>query len=205
MSASGAYGQSITIDFEEVSPSIGALSVVESKGFSFSNPAGTFVASGPSYCSPECPGGTGHFIIVQGTLPSGHVTLQRDDGQSFSLVAFDCAETNVGTFFPGMIQVDGVTPSGSNLTPLFVTLDGVNDGSGPLVDWQHAILPDTFANVKSVAFGGMDNSADHFSYSLDNIQVSPPSQPIAIPALGTISRALMILLVLGAAKVALNV
>ena len=190
--AQAVRSQTTTLDFEDVPSSPGVVPGVISKGFSLSNSFGVYVASGPSYCSPECPGGSGHYIIAQGSLPTGPVTLQRQDGQPFSLISFDFAETNVNVGYPPEIHVEGLGSAGGPVT-FSVALDGVNDGSGPLTDFQRAFLPEGFRNLRSVNFtGSTGTSLDRFNYSLDNIQVS--SETAGIPILDTWTRVLFGLL-----------
>ena len=184
----------LTIDFEEVPATLGTVPAVSSKGFSLSNSVGIYVVSGPSDCSPECPGGSGHYAIAQASFPSGPVTLQRENGENFTLIAFDFGETNIGISYPPEIRVDGFTSSGDTVS-FSVTLDGVNDGSGPLVDFQRAFLPASFRNLHSVRFTGTSRvTPDRFNYSLDNIQVGPALEPISVPTLSGTAPYLLALL-----------
>jgi len=207
-SALAATGQTVTIDFEEVASTPSTVPVVSSKGFLISNPVGVFLASGPSYCLPECPGGSGHYVIAQGTLPTGPVTLQRADGAEFSLISFDFAETNVGIPYPPEIRVDGITSSGETIS-FVVALDGINDGSGPLVDFQRASLPANFRRLRTVTFAGLPGvlpgHLERFNYSLDNIQVGPALGPISIPMLNSASLCIFAFLLLIAGGAALHV
>jgi hypothetical protein len=204
MSAHTVVAQVMSIDFEEVPPSVSTIPVVVSKGFSFSNPVGIYVASGPSYCFPECPGGSGHYIIAQGSFPSGPVTLQRENGEAFTLAAFDFAETNVGTEFPAEIRVDGLTTAGDSVS-FEVVLDGINDGSGPLTDFQRAALPPTFQNLHAVTFTGITvTGSSRFNYSLDNIQVLSGLSAPGIPTLNRMPLLIFAVLLAGAAGVILR-
>jgi hypothetical protein len=204
VSAQFADGQVLTMDFEDVPPSEGTIPVVSSKGFSLSNPIGIYVASGPSYCLPECPGGSGHYVIAQGSFPSGPVTLRREDGETFKFIAFDFGESNIGIPYPPQIRVDGLTSSGNTIS-FTVTLDGVNDGSGPLAAFQRAFLPASFRNLRSATFTGMSGaSPDRFNYSLDNIQLGPGSEPIGVPMLNDVTRWLLVLLLAVAGRSVLN-
>ena len=185
------------LDFEDVPPSAGTIPSVTTKGFTLTCLRYFYVSSGPDYCQPECPGGSGHYIIAQGTLPSGPLTLQQENGDAFSLVAFDYGETNIGSGYPAQIRVDGQRVGGDSVS-FTVTLDGINDGSGPLEDFQHASPPSAFTNLRSVTFSGMSGgSLDRFNYSLDNIQVSTQVGPTSVPNLGHTSRALLVLLLAG--------
>ena len=196
-SAHSAHGQGLTIDFEEIPSSAGTIPSVSSMGFALANPVGFYVSSGPTYCQPECPGGSGHYLIAQGSLPSGPVTLRRENGEPFRLIGLDFGETNIGIPHPPGIRVDGQTSSGGSVS-FALTLDGVNDGSGPLQDFQHATLPAGFGSLQAVTFTGVSGaSLSQYNFSLDDLQVGPSPGPATVPMLSGAPRWILCLLLAG--------
>jgi len=199
-----ASAQRLVLDFEDVPPSASTVTVVSTRGFVLSNAVGVYVASGPSYCTPQCPGGSGQFVIAQG-FPAGPVTLERADGKEFSFAGFDFAETNTGSPYPPEIRVDGLTPAGTTVS-FTVTLDGKNDGAGPLADFQRASLPSSFSVLRSVTFrslgGGFPGHLERFNYSLDNLQVAAA---VDVPTLDPVGQLMLALLLLAVSGVVLHV
>jgi hypothetical protein len=58
------------------------------------------------------------------------------------------------------------------------TLDGVNDGSGPLSDFQLAVLPATFRDLTRVTFlGSFGASLNAAQFSLDNVESAAVPEP----------------------------
>jgi hypothetical protein len=87
----------------------------------------------------------------------------------FNLFSFDAAEYDTDVLHPVTLVVVGYKPMSGRVTNLFV-LDGVNDGTGPLQDFQTFHLDSSFVNLYRV-----DILTDQFS--LDNLVISGVPEP----------------------------
>jgi hypothetical protein len=63
-----------------------------------------------------------------------------------------------------------------------ITLDGVFDGTGPLVDFQTEVFGADWRlnNLTSVVFKGYDSISSHDYFAIDNIQVPEPATMILL-------------------------
>ena len=101
------------------------------------------------------------------------LTLDRLDGDAFALIAFDGAESVYPQVDPEWILVTGFRQDGSTVSHRF-DIDQVNDGTGPLNDFQTFTLPIGFHNVVAVSFLGRKQSAlGQADFSMDNVIVGP--------------------------------
>jgi hypothetical protein len=161
------------LSFDEVSPGLHAS--VNSQGFVVTSYPAFFVSSDqPTFCSPECAfNGSPSLLSQNGINP---IILSRADSSPFHLLAFDYAEQTVGSpVSASSLQVTGVLASGGSVVASFL-LDGINDGSGPLDDFQLAVLAGSFRNLDSVSFVGIGGPTSD-RYSLDNIVVVAIPEP----------------------------
>ena len=161
------------LSFDEVSPGIHGS--VSSQGFVVATDLAFFVASDqPTFCSPECPfNGSPYLLSQNGVNP---IVLSHADSVPFHLFAFDYGEQHVGfSQSASSVQVTGLLASGGSVVASFL-MDGINDGSGPLNDFQLALLPDGFRNLDSVSFVGIGGPTSD-RYSLDNIVVVAIPEP----------------------------
>ncbi|MDD3814226.1 MAG: FG-GAP repeat protein [Desulfocapsaceae bacterium] len=161
---------SSTITFEEFST--GLLNNGVEAGYEISTGLAYFISDGAEFCTPECPeNGTQYLLTQNGNTP---ITIKRTNNKPFSLLSFDFAEQHIDVAYATQIDVIGTLKNGSTITETFI-LDGINDGSGPLDDFQKGILPDSFKNVTSVNFV-WTGSPTSLRYSIDNISVQTVPQ-----------------------------
>jgi|WetSurMetagenome_2_1015567.scaffolds.fasta_scaffold580713_1 hypothetical protein len=129
--------------------------------FSLIHPMGSLFLSGGGFAArPD--NGTGYLEI-----PDANVAFQFTSGAHFDLLSFDAAE--LGSSPPPTLQVVGYRAMGLMVTNIF-TLDGVNDGTGPLQDFQTVHLDSQFQDVYRV---DVLNGA----WSLDNLAVGGVPEP----------------------------
>ena len=164
-----------TLGFDEIAPGLHAS--IDSQGFSVAGDSGFFISDDqPTFCSPECPFNGTPYLLTQG----GENPIVLSSDTAFDLFSFQYAEQHVGTFFhAASVEVTGTLATGGSVFASF-TIDGVNDGSGPLDDFQYAILPESFRNLDSVSFLGADGAAPNADrFSLENLVVVPVPEPSA--------------------------
>jgi hypothetical protein len=120
--------------------------------------------------------GTGYLQVPGGSgLRFGFNTFPAT---LFSLVSFDVAEFSLAFPGPLILQVVGYKGMGLTVTNSFA-LDGIDDGTGPLQDFQTFYLDSSFLSL-----GRVDILCDHFS--IDNIVIRnvPEPSPGALVFLG---------------------
>lgn|GEM_PF-6523789 len=125
--------------------------------------ASSFIKDGLSYNFACAFNGTQYLNILS---PNNSVTIEQINGNPFNLISFNLAEGNVGLPYPTWIDVIGTLSDGGTVTESFL-LDGINDGSGPLNDFQTVILPVSFQDLISVEFVGRGYPTAYFS--IDNV------------------------------------
>lgn len=110
-------------------------------------------------------------------VDASNISMTSIDGGLFSLLQFDAAESfynnEVLVDFSQELLVTGFLSGGGTVSSLF-TFDGVNDATGPNVDFQTFYLPSSFTNLSSVTFSGR-------TFSLDNIEVSRTTSRVPEP------------------------
>jgi len=89
----------------------------------------------------------------------------------FSLSSLDLAENTVNPAGPVTVHVVGYTYQGAVVASTDLTTDGVNDGLGPLADFQTFTFDSRFQNLLWVE---MSSSA---GFSLDNVVISGIPEP----------------------------
>jgi hypothetical protein len=151
----------------------------ETEGFVFTHSTDVYISSGADFCSPDCPENGSNYLLLQQN--GGPVTITQKNGGLFSLYSFEAAETFViFAEFP-TIEVSGLTAQGQPVYASF-DLDQINDGSGPLADFESFTLPSSFRNLLSAEFKGTRNTIplNIRGFSLDNIEAIP------VPEVGSI-------------------
>jgi hypothetical protein len=182
-----------------ISPCFGAnidcATFLDADGFRFTSPDNGFSNHAHLVSSPfELPSvNDGQFYPSNGTqyigLDSTVLTMQRIGGGTFSLSAFDAAEGYVhGSILDGdskRLRVDG-SLAGGGVVSAFFDFDGVNDGTGPLADFQRFILPGTFSSLVAATFTGLDINANpsQLYFSIDNLNVNVTPEPGSLTLLG---------------------
>ncbi len=90
-------------------------------------------------------------------------------GAYFNFLSFDIAESFTNVPGPVTVQVVGYHVMGQTVTNIFTT-DGINDGTGPLSDFQHFFVDSQFQNIYRVDILGSP-------YALDNLILSNVPEP----------------------------
>ena len=144
---------------------------------------GAYTESGMAFAPPVGPGslyhegggitgypdnGTGYLDFPDGNLTAAFVSFPPT--VYFNLVSFDAAEYG-SSVTPVTLTVIGYRPMASPVTNYF-TLDGVNDGTGPLQDFQTFYLDSSFVNLSRF-------DVVHAFFSLDNVVISGVPEPTA--------------------------
>ena len=108
------------------------------------------------------------------TLSGGSLEFFTTDGSAFRLISVDLAEYSISNIFPDIPTVTfvGLKGDGGTVSTTF-TLDGVIDGTGPLVDFQTFNFGPEFTDLVKV-------SVPTEGYSLDNLVVVPEPSRLAL-------------------------
>lgn len=166
-----SFAANISFDSYPVSSNFPVDTRIES-GFLITGSLPFFIGDGANFCIPQCPENNTHYLLSQW---GSTISLRLVSSGTFSATSFQYAEQQIGLPFVPRIDVVGHLLNGEATTASFF-VDGINDGSGPLNDFQTAFLPDGFANLIYIEFLVPDSS----NFSLDNIQVSPIPTPTSI-------------------------
>lgn len=123
-----------------------------------------FISSGSADdCTPQCAEKDSQYLATQNGNDA--ISVYKNDAGYFNLHSFEFSERHINHEFPTQIHVTGHVWDGSVVTTTFL-FDGINDGSGPLNDFQTAVLPDSFRSLTSIEFVS-DTFSD--SYGIDSI------------------------------------
>jgi len=118
-------------------------------------------------------------------LDATNITFERIDGQLFSLHRIDAAEgvlnSGLAIGFAGQLVITGQLSGGGSVNATF-DFDGVNDGTGPAVDFQTFELPANFTSLVSVTLLGAGNAPSLFS--VDNLTVTTVPLPLSMALFG---------------------
>lgn len=115
------------------------------------------------------------------------MTMAAESGNPFSFLSFDIGERHIDINHADRIEITGHHTNVSISIASF-NIDGINDGPGPLNDFQNFLLPSTFHNLLSVDFLGLNLTNPSAAgitqgYTIDNLLVSTvPTPPSPLPA-----------------------
>lgn len=136
-------------------------------------------------CNPACPyNGTNYLFSWRFSSPYTYsgFSLSALDGNTFDLLGFDAAEANIGdSVRADGIQIFGYKADGTTVRDSF-GLDLINDGDGPLVDFQTYTAPENMRGLSAVFVSGVGASNSTNGFSVDNIRLGPASPVPAPPA-----------------------
>ena len=151
-----------TLDMNSLGWNIAAGQMTQ--GFEVRSSGGFAFVGNSGNCSPQCAHNGSNYVWSGGAT----IGVRNATGATFDLASFDGAETHMGlpSMWAGAIQVVGRYADGGSVSTQFV-LDGVNDGRGPLDDFQTFRLPSTFSGLTAVSFSVAGGSYGQFA--LDNI------------------------------------
>jgi len=160
---------SAIIDFEEL-PFPSALPVgssLSTHGYTITND-GSIVAE-VTPCNPSCANNGTQTLLTQ---VDGTLRITKSDGGGFNLIGFDAGESfsALNSFWAGQIDVTANLIGGNSIQISF-SLDQINDGDGPLIDFQSFALPAAITNISSLVIKGSGGIGGRNDYSLDNIQL----------------------------------
>lgn len=161
--------QASVLTFDDLEPN--SFGTITTEGFNVNSNGGGLdmvTPGGASLCSPECVYNGTNFLM--GWL-GGSFTLSKSDGSAFSIFGFDGAETHTDreSSWAQSILLTGTKSDGSTVAESFA-LDFINDGEGPLNDFQTFSLSSSFTNLVSLQFEGIGGQE---WFSVDNVQTSP--------------------------------
>ena len=171
---------------------------LDASGFRFTSPDNGITNHGHLVSSPfeEPFVNNGLSFPSNGTkyigLDASILVMQRIDGHTFSLSSFDAAEgLRDGDAFVSpaeKLRVDGSLAGGGTVSVTF-DFDGIDDGTGPLADFQTFTLPETFNNLTAVTFIGLDASGTPGLniFSIDNAQVVPEPASLTLVGFGLVA------------------
>lgn len=165
-----SFAANISFDSSPVSWNFLPESLTES-GFLVTGSLPFFIGNG-AFCTPQCPENNTHYLLTQW---GSTISLRLVSSGTFSATSFQYAEQHIGFPYVPRIDVVGHLLNGETTATSFF-LDGINDGSGSLNDFQTALLPDSFTNLTSIEFLVPGSS----NFSLDNIRASPIPTPASI-------------------------
>jgi hypothetical protein len=152
-------------------------------------PIGIYIESGMRFWNPYGPNnltlagggvsdrpenGTGYLQVTPGAkLGFGFYTFP---GTPFNLLSFDAAEYITGSLGPVSLLVVGYQGMGLTVTNAFTT-DGVNDGTGPLNDFEALHLGPEFVELYHVDVFSQNGSPLTQGFSVDNVLISGVPEP----------------------------
>ena len=194
--ACGVTGaQAAVIDFEDVTatyiaePCVGSIDAgclpfLDSRGFRFTSPDNGYtnhahlVSTLFLFADQSWANNGTQYIGLDPSI----VVMTRVDGGAFSISRFDAAEgfLNFGSpvGFASKLRIERSRIGGGTETAT-VEFDGLNDGTGPGVDFQTFALPSTFSNLRSVTFRSLNAAGDPgpVVFSLDNLHAAAVPEP----------------------------
>jgi hypothetical protein len=112
-----------------------------------------------------------------------YMSFARADAQPFDLLSLQLSEYSSVLAGPVEIRFVGTTSSGT-VEQLFVA-DGVNDGAGPLADFELVLLGGAFANLKLFEiFGISQSTAQYAAFAVDDVSFVLAPEPGTAMLLG---------------------
>lgn len=180
----GQRAEAQVVSFNEQSPTenpiLGQVVCADTTGFRFSSDH--FHLTGLAFAQDYTHNGTTHIGYESGR--GDPILMERVGGGTFSLLSLDVAEfyaVNVPDRPDAqMIQIVGTQQGGGVVSHTF-NLDGLKDGPGGVVDFEHFVLPGTFVNLVSVEFTGLRTGGASGGIAVDNIQYSLPQPETLAP------------------------
>jgi hypothetical protein len=159
------------IDFEGLTEEI--YGSVTTSGFLITSQS-AFYIGGDGFCTPECAQNRTKTLITQiGDVP---LFVRHRDGTPFDASSLDYGEKHINSQYPTHLIVEGTRIDGTVVSAAF-NVDGINDGGGPLVDFQNAVLPNSFRDLTQLSFTTAVAGVRGRGFVLDNINATPVPEP----------------------------
>ena len=169
----GGRAEAQVVTFNEITPTSNPIlgSIVCATGTGFRFFSDHFHVIGNVYF-PEDYSSNGTTQIGYESGRGFPITMQRVGGGTFSLQSLDAAEF-YSVPVPDrpdaqMLTITGFQ-QGGGVVSYTVNLDGIYDGPGGVIDFEHFVLPNTFVNLTSVVFTGLRVGNVSGGVAIDNI------------------------------------
>lgn len=168
---------------------------LDEDGFRVVSGSGFFVGNS-TFCSPDCPdNGTRYAMTQDGWVPMRFSSLS---GEPFSFHRLDLGEQHLVFPGPDAVLIRGYRTDGTTTEQLAV-LDQVNDGTGPLTDFQTIeALPGFESLYLLEVVVPPPPLVGRHRYSLDNVVLESRGVQ-EIPAISRLGAALFAAVLLGVA------
>ena len=164
----------LVIDFESFNPPSPLCSSLSKPAFSTQEFTFTALDSGNNNLVCFNGDGGGPSNGTKAYIGNGYqnIRLAKGDGGAFDLISMDIAEgfRRFPNANAGNIDITAALDGGGTVSLNFI-LDGVIDGPGGAVDFQHLVLPATFRNLLSVTFLMHGTSSSISDAYFDNLDV----------------------------------
>jgi hypothetical protein len=169
----GGQAEAQVVTFDELAltdnPILGSVVCADGTGFRFFSDH--FHVIGSAFPQDYSSNDTTHIGYESGRgFP---ITMERIGGGTFSLVSLDASEfySVPVTDRPDaqMLTIIGFQQGGGTVFHT-VNIDGIRDGPGSVVDFEHFLLPSTFVSLTSVVFTGLRGGNLSGGIALDNIE-----------------------------------
>lgn len=118
------------------------------------------------------PNNGSNYVTCQ-TNPATNLTIRHAESISFTILAIDLAESSKNAAVPTTIQFTGYKIGGGTVTQSFVT-DGINDGTGPLQDFQTFNFNANFNGLSKVVITTNNQMVDNIVVKLDAEETPVP-------------------------------
>jgi hypothetical protein len=169
--ASGT-SQAVIVTFDGVPSTEVIQTSVISEGFLVYSDHFHTYGTAPTYSTIAGNGGT-HIGYEAGR--GDPVIMQRVDGTTFTLLSLDVSEFYAVQLADrpnaNLLEIRGNFLDGTSVTHQLL-LDGVVDGPGGLVDFQHFALPSLFVDVISLEFVGLQWNGVLGGVAMDNLEIA---------------------------------
>jgi hypothetical protein len=142
---------------------------IREQNFVISGNAGITVGSAISSIYPN----NGSNYVTCQTNPATNLTIRHADSLSFTMMAIDLSESTKNAAVPTTIQFTGYKAGGGTVTQSFVT-DGINDGTGPLTDFQTFTFNANFTGLSKVVITSNSQMVDNIVVKLDEEETPVP-------------------------------
>jgi hypothetical protein len=143
---------------------------IQEQNFVITGNGGVTVGSAISSLYPN---NGSNYVTCQADPPT-KLTIRHTESIPFTILAIDLAELSKNAAVPTTIQFTGYKVSGGTVTQSFVT-DGINDGTGPLADFQTFTFNPNFTGLSKVEIITNKQMVDNIVVKLDAVETPVPT------------------------------